>query len=575
MNLTGELNQSVSDAIRPAAFFTLDRNYIVGNLLEYGTLLESIGINEGFAVKPNFLPLENPEVKNAVDKAFRMIPTQVRFERSRGDKSFYFDLYCFPELGGDNNSIGCFLADRGRDEETALSLQSKIDRLDIINQAVRAFAETNHLTEILRIILLAVTSGPGLGFNRGFILLTDESQTFLHGCMATGPSSAAEAGEIWKSLSERPLSLAEVLRLYRAGESTSDSYVNQLVTSLKIPINDDSNFLKKSFVERRAIAVESGSILGEEEKTLIRKIGAENIAVAPLISRDKWLGVIIADNLITQKPITTSDLKLLEIFARYASDAIDNTHLYGRLQRKIARLKEANEKIIRTRENLVRAEKLSGISRLALMVAHEIRNPLTVIGGHANARLRKMDNDPDNKRIYEIISKQAARIEDTLNRFSSIVSLSEKKDGEFNFLELVTETLRTLSSVVSETMPFISIDDSIKNEKIIVDQGLFFKAMMGIFRNASSLSGGLSHLQVELKKRYDTAVILIGSENNVETFAESFFNAMRVGQGETTSQEMSVALEILKHYEGDIGVGSSDEPKGWLSVEFPLSREDL
>jgi signal transduction histidine kinase len=573
MNITDEINQNTTDTIRPAAFFTLDKNCHLDNLLEYGSLLGDSNVNKSLADDRKFLPLEDPDVRSAIDKAFHLIPSQVRFKRSWGEKTFYFDLYCFPDLGKDDNSIGCLLADRGCDEETAISLQSKIDRLDIINRAVRAFAETNHLTEILRIILLAVTSGPGLGFNRGFILLTDESQTFLHGCLATGPSSAAEAGEIWKSLSAKPLSLEEVLRLYRDGDSAYDTYVNQLITSLKIPITGDSDFMKRSFEERRAIAVESDSVLGENEKALIKKIGAENIAVAPLISRDKWLGVIIADNLITNKQITTSDLKLLEIFARYASDAIDNTHLYGRLQRKIARLKEANEKIIMTRENLVRAEKLSGVSRLALTVAHEIRNPLTVIGGHANARLRKLNDDPENKRIFEIISRQATRIEDTLNRFSNIVSLSEKKDGEFNFLELVTDTLRTLSSVVSESMPFISIDGNIKDEKIIIDQGLFFKAMMAIFKNASSISGGLSRLQVEIKKSYDSAVILIGRDKDIESFADRFFNAMRAGQGESTSQEMSVALEILKHYGGGIGVGSSEDPKGWLSVEFPLTRE--
>lgn len=575
MQLTGELNQTSSATARPAAFFTLDKNYLLKNPVEYGTLFGDKGINDAFAENRNILPLENAEVKQAIDMAFDRIPTQVRFRRSLGERTLFLDLYCFPGLGGDDNSIGCFLVDRGRDEETALSLQSKIDRLDIINQAVRAFAETTDLTEILRIILLAVTSGPGLGFNRGFILLTDESQTYLHGCLATGPSSAAEAGEIWQSLSAKTLSLPEVLRLYRAGENDSDAYVNQLVTSLKIPLTDDNIFLKRSFEERRAISIDSDSSLGEDEKALMKKIGAANIAVAPLNSRDKWLGVIIADNLITSKPISSSDMKLLEIFARYASDAIDNTHLYGRLQRKIARLKEANEKIIRTRENLVRAEKLSGISKLALTVAHEIRNPLTVIGGHANARLRKIENDPDNKRIYEIISKQAARIEESLNHFSSIVSLSEKKDGEFNFPDLVTETLKTFSSVASETMPFINIDEGIGTGKILVDQGLFFKAMMAIFKGASSISGGLSHLRMEIRRRYDSAVILIGREKNAEKFAEDFFSTMRAGQGESTSQEMSVALEILKHYRGDIGVSSTEEPKGWLVVEFPLTGEDI
>jgi signal transduction histidine kinase len=574
MNLTGDLKQNMMEMIRPAAFFTLDKNYSIGNTVRYGSFFIDSGTDENLLNNSNFPPLDNREVKNAIDNAFNNVASQARFKQKIGDKSYHFDLYCFPELGQDNFSIGCFLADRCLDEEMALTLQTKIDRLDIINQAVRAFAETNNLTEILRIILLAVTSGPGLGFNRGFILLSDESHTNLHGCLATGPSSPAEAGEIWRSLSEKPLTLAEVLRLYRAGDNHFDTYVNQLIKSLKIPITDSSNFLKRSFEERRALAVNSEMNLNEDETKLKTKLGAENFAVAPLISRDSWLGVIIADNLITSKPISTSDLKLLEIFARYASDAIDNTHLYGRLQRKIKRLKEANEKIIRTRENLVRSEKLSGISKMALEVAHEIRNPLTIIGGHANARLRKIKDDPENERIYGIISRQAARIENTLNRFSSIVSLSEKKDTKFSIADLLIEALGTLSSVESETAPFVEIGEKARNAKIFIDQGLFHKAMMVILREASMIAGGLSRLRVEIREQYKSVTILIGSDEKREKFAYSFFDALRIGQGKLKSQEMSVALEILKHYGGDLGIGPPELSKGWLIVEFPLILEE-
>ncbi|UCE67799.1 MAG: GAF domain-containing sensor histidine kinase [Candidatus Zixiibacteriota bacterium] len=574
MSLAGELKRNSAETVRPAAFFTLDRNYFVGNIAQYGSLFCEVNCIDDLLKNDNFFPLDNPHVRDAIEKAFNEIPSQVRFKHAIGDKTFHFDLYCFPELGQYNSSIGCFLADRCRDEETAISLQSKIDRLDIINQAVRAFAETTNLNEILRIILLAVTSGPGLGFNRGFIFLSDESLTYLHGCLATGPSSPAEAGEIWKSLSEEPLSLAEILRFYRSGESPFDTYVNQLVTSLKIPLAESSSFLKRSYEERRALVIDSDSNLNEDEISLKKKLGAESLAVAPLVSRDSWLGVIIADNLITNKPISSSDLQLLEIFARYASDAIDNTHLYGRLQRKVAKLKKANEEIIRTRENLIRSEKLTGISKMALEVAHEIRNPLTVIGGHSNARLRKIKDDPENERIYGIISKQAARIENTLNRFSSIISMSEKKDSKFNIGDLIVETLRTMTSVKSEKMPVVDIDDKAKDGMILIDRGLFHKAMMVIIREASLIAGGLSNLRLEIKEQHNFAIILIRGEELNEKFAHSFFDAMRIGQGELKSQEISVALEIIKHYGGDLGIGSPEISKGWLIVEFPLIKEE-
>ncbi len=324
---------------RPAAYFALDKNYSIDNLNWQGPVFRGMEDSRRYADFNNFLHLDDPDIRPVIDRAFEGKPSQIRFQRVFENQAYYYDLYCFPELAQDISSIGCFLVDRCRDEESARTLRQRIDRLDIINQAVRAFAETNNLTEILRIILLAVTSGPGLGFNRGFILLSDETKTFLHGCLATGPSSPEEAGEIWRSLSEKKLALAEVLRFYRSEEYKTDTYVNKLVTSLKIPLTDNNTIITKSFEERRAISIGPGTVLGDTERDLKENIGADSLAVAPLIAGESWLGIIIADNSITDKPITSSDLKLLEIFARYASDAIENTHLQGTLQRKIARLK--------------------------------------------------------------------------------------------------------------------------------------------------------------------------------------------------------------------------------------------
>lgn len=573
--LSAELSRETPAVDRPAAAFALDKDLNIRDAVRYGNLPGHIDLDNNARGLRQSSFLDRPEIKTAVQDAFDQRSSQVRFSVEIDDRRYCYDLYCFTGQDSDNSSVQCFLVDRCRDEETAFRLQNRINGLDIINQAVRAFAETNNLTEILRIILLAVTSGPGMGFNRGFILLLDESRQFLHGCLATGPSSPMEAGEIWKSLSSSQLSLADVLRLYRTGENSTDTYVNQLVASLKIPIADSSNFLTRAFEERRALAIGTETTLNDEEKKIKEKLEAESLAVAPLISRDNWLGVIIADNQITGKPISSSDLKLLEIFARYASDAIDNTHLYGRLQRKIARLKEANDKIMRTRENLIRAEKWSSVSKMALEVAHEIRNPLTVIGGNANARLRKIDNDPENQRILEIISKQATRIENVLNRFSSIVSLGEKEESNFKIRELIDETLRTMLSDDSQAMPELIIDDNIREGRIMIDQGLFYKAMMAIFKESASIAGGLSGIKLHLKKQYDSALILIGCDNDSENFAGRFFNAMRTKQGELRSQEITVAFEILQHYKGDFGIGSPEGLKGWLAVEFPLIKEEV
>ncbi len=211
---------------------------------------------------------------------------------------------------------------------------------------------------------------------------------------------------------------------------------------------------------------------------------------------------------------------------------------------------------------------------MSLEVAHEIRNPLTIIGGHANARLRNIGPDDGSWKPLSIISKQASRIEDRLNRFTSIVSLCEKKEASFDVCDLVQETLRTLTSVESNAMPETRIDKSIQGGRIFIDQVLFYKAMMAIFKTASKIAGGLSNLRVEIKKQRKSAVIFINDGENNNKFSENFFYSMRAGHGELKSQEMTVALEILRHYKGDLGIGSPELYQGRLMVEFPLTREE-
>ena len=48
--------------------------------------------------------------------------------------------------------------------------------LSLITQAVRAFNRADDFEDILKIVLIGVTAGSGLGFNRAFILLTCDQQ---------------------------------------------------------------------------------------------------------------------------------------------------------------------------------------------------------------------------------------------------------------------------------------------------------------------------------------------------------------------------------------------------------------
>jgi hypothetical protein len=292
-------------------------------------------------------------------------------------------------------------------------LQKKINELSLLCELSRVLSSTLNLEEILQIILTSVTAGQGLGFNRAFLLLLNPETKMLEGKMAVGPSNPEEAQRIWHSLSDQDQSLEEVLQSYKNVLKEKDVLVNRIVERLKIPLSDQDHPLIKSMVSKKAFNITRGK--ESTEQPLFEMLQTEQFAVAPLISKDKMLGVIIADNLITRKLIEDEAVKLLSICAHHASTAIEGSQLYQELKEKVDKLAEAKRKVAESTQRLLKVERLSVLGQITSQVAHELRNPLTIIGGFAHSILKKMDAHDTDQEYLKIITKETERMENILN----------------------------------------------------------------------------------------------------------------------------------------------------------------
>ncbi len=124
---------------------------------------------------------------------------------------------------------------------------------------------------------------------------------------------------------------------------------------------------------------------------------SRTILCVPLRIHDRVIGAIEVINKL-DGAFTEQDLELLQAMAASVAVAVDNANLYSELADFAGALE-------RSQAQLVQAEKMAAIGRLAASMAHEINNPLQAI--HNSLHLSLHEGLGDDKRLQYLSMAQA------------------------------------------------------------------------------------------------------------------------------------------------------------------------
>ncbi len=216
-------------------------------------------------------------------------------------------------------------AEEKRLQEQLARANRELSILYNVSNAMRTTLELNH---ILYIILTGVTSHTGLGFNRAALFLVNKKERCLECKIAIGPDSAEHADKIWKYIKNANQNLDDLISTDRITESTAQSSLYETLKKLKIPLVAENNLLASAFYNGSPLHIRKELIDEYLNDPLLKIFKTSELVVMPLKAKDKVNGLIIADNLFTQKPITGDDLKIFMMLANQAGLAIENSQLY-------------------------------------------------------------------------------------------------------------------------------------------------------------------------------------------------------------------------------------------------------
>ncbi|MGE9268913.1 MAG: PAS domain-containing protein [Verrucomicrobiales bacterium] len=125
-----------------------------------------------------------------------------------------------------------------------------------------------------------------------------------------------------------------------------------------------------------------------------------------------------------------------------STDITERKEAERELKRINEQLVEANENVQRAHEQLMQAEKMESIGRLAAGVAHEVKNPLAMIGMGIDILARKFPED--DEKAHKTVERMKRGIERAKKIVKGLVDFSSNRNLDIQPLgvvELVGETM--------------------------------------------------------------------------------------------------------------------------------------
>ncbi len=232
------------------------------------------------------------------------------------------------------------------------------------------------------------------------------------------------------------------------------------------------------------------------------------------------------------------------------------------------------------RENLIlwkeieRAEKMYVLGELAASIAHEIRNPMTVIRGFVQL-LSNEEIGRTNKSYMNLVMSELDRAESIIEDYLSYARPQIDKKEAIEIGELMKKVMNIVEgfTIMKNVRISCNIQDSLQ---VIGDAKKLAQVFINFLKNAVEAMPNGGMLQIHCYKKGDAVIIDITDNGvgmdkaEIERLGNPFYSTKEKGTG----LGLMVSYRIIETMEGKIQVFSRKGEGTKFSIILPAIRED-
>jgi len=272
--------------------------------------------------------------------------------------------------------------------------------------------------------------------------------------------------------------------------------------------------------------------------------------------------------MLTAKSEVEDKVKGLDIGAdHYLAKPFNYKELSARVRSLVA--------VKAAREKLVEEEKSKALERMMEEVEHEIRNPLTSIGGFARRVYNRLPQGDPNKKYMEMIINDVARLENMIKELLELETTAISYRELTNINDVIVEALKSFKqdledrgiearTELGDNLPLISIDQEQMKMALanLVENSIeAMQNKLKILKVTSRISDGRIEIQVS-----DTGKGI--PKDKIKNIFDPFFTSKTRGPG----VGLTFVLKIIQEHRGTVSVESEPGKGTIFTIRLPLKR---
>jgi signal transduction histidine kinase len=516
------------------------------------------------------------------DEELLVSKRQRRLEKCADCPLFASDL---KQLHADDNPLAPLLSDLlSENHHQKTQIQSLVSFLDNKTLEMRFLHELGSvlqssvdLEEVLSVALTAITAGKGFGMNRAFLLLCDREAGILKGYLGIGPRNLDEASQVWDEIVQNDMDLQTLSQNFRQNKLSSErAKFHDLLEQLTVPLDNKDHIVIKALEGRHPIMVQGAFQHPDVPPELARLLGVDSFLLMPLISRNRRIGMIIADNCITNQPITEEDMHSLETFGFPVAFAIERASLYDKLQVELNRVTEAGKQLKEQQELIVRMENMALVGRITSSIAHSVRNPLMIIGGFARSMLKNSPASDPKRTFIESIVAETHQLEGVLDEILNYSDSLYPTRDFWDVNQLIEATLRDAADTLTALGYATGYSPGQNLPPVYIDFKQLSYCLRTLLQN--DVNGVGADLSIAITSQKEDDFVIIRIEDSSRHISQAELDHLLVPFSETRDLGAGLGLALCKtmlEKQGIPFVAQADEHNGiHYTIALPTSKEE-